>query len=183
MGMLPMLNHALVRRCVAACLLLLAGSAWAGDPCPALAQQQTDPQVATRIAAIACAENLRWKQPFIDSQGRLASASTYEAESSGLADGTSPWRRVAYYWQSSGLLRTGLSQINAVQPAQTSTAGLAASALPSTIAAQQSALPDAYQTANVAKTATPNVTNASVAALPGAVLFDRAHSVWACQKL
>ena len=101
-----MLNHALVRRCVAACLLLLAGSAWAGDPCPALAQQQTDPQVATRIAAIACAENLRWKQPFIDSQGRLASASTYEAESSGLADGTSPWRRVAYYWQSSGLLRT-----------------------------------------------------------------------------
>lgn len=60
--------------------------------------------VATRIAAIACTENQRWKQPFIDSQGRLASASIYEAENSGLADGTSPWRRVAYYWQSSGLL-------------------------------------------------------------------------------
>lgn len=74
------------------------------------------------------------------------------------------------YDMASGLLRTGLNQINAVQPAQTSTAGLAASALPSTIAAQQSALPDAYQTANVAKTATPNVTNASVAALPGAYL-------------
>lgn len=101
-----MQSRVMVRRLVVAFGLLLAGSAWADDPCPALAQQQSDPQVATRIAAIACAENLRWKQPFIDSQGRLASASTYEAESSGLADGSSPWRRVAYYWQSSGLLRT-----------------------------------------------------------------------------
>lgn len=99
-----MLSRTIVRRLVATGLLLQAGAAWAGNPCPALEQQQADPMVATRIAAIACAENQRWKQPFIDSQGRLASASIYEAENNGLADGTSPWRRVAYYWQSSGLL-------------------------------------------------------------------------------
>lgn len=86
--------------------LLLAGSAWAGDPCPELAQRQSDPMVATRIGAFACDENLRWNRPFFDSEGHLASATVYEAENSGLADGSSPWRRVAFYWQSSGLLRS-----------------------------------------------------------------------------
>lgn len=101
-----MRNRAAACRGLALCLFLLAGSAWASDPCPALSQRQDDPQVATRVAAIACDEHLRWNRPFIDTEGRLASATTYEAESSGLSDGASPWRRVAYYWQSSGLLRS-----------------------------------------------------------------------------
>lgn len=95
-----------IRRLLPLGLLLLAGSAWAGDQCPMLSQRQSDPMVATRIAAIACDEHLRWNRPFIDADGRLASATTYEAEASGLADGSSPWRRVAYYWQTSGLLRS-----------------------------------------------------------------------------
>lgn len=84
--------------------LLMAGHAFAGDQCPALAQRQSDSQVATRIAAIACDEHLRWNRPFIDSEGRLASLTAYEAENTGLKDGGAPWRRVAFYWQSSGLL-------------------------------------------------------------------------------
>lgn len=101
-----MVHRAWLRHLLVLSLLLLAGSAWASDPCPALAQRQSDPSVATRIGAFACAENLRWNRPFVDLQGRLASASVYEAENSGLADSASPWRRVAFYWQSSGLLRT-----------------------------------------------------------------------------
>lgn len=85
-------------------LLLACGTAWAGDGCPDLASRQQDPQVATRIAAVACAESLRWNRPFIDIEGRLASLSTYEAEDRGLQDGAAPWRRVAFYWQASGLL-------------------------------------------------------------------------------
>ncbi|MBV2209953.1 MAG: DUF2272 domain-containing protein [Thermomonas sp.] len=85
-------------------LLLWAGRAAAADPCVALAQQQSDAQVATRLAAVACDEYLRWNRPFIDQNGRMASASVYEAEGSGLKDGGAPWRRVAFYWYSSGLL-------------------------------------------------------------------------------
>lgn len=84
--------------------LLLAGQARAGDACPALAQRQADLVVAVRVAAVACAEHLRWNRPFIDEHGRLASLVAYEAESNGLQDGSAPWRRVAFYWQSSGLL-------------------------------------------------------------------------------
>lgn len=101
-----MYRHRCLRHLFALCMLLMAGSAWAGDPCPELAQRQSDPMVATRIGAFACDENLRWNRPFFDSEGRLASATVYEAENSGLADGSSPWRRVAFYWQSSGLLRS-----------------------------------------------------------------------------
>ena len=88
------------------CLLLLlaGGQALAADPCPTLAGRQADPQVATRIAAIACDEHLRWNRPFIDADGRLASLNAYEAEAGGLKDGGAPWRRVAFYWQASGLL-------------------------------------------------------------------------------
>lgn len=99
-------SRALFRRLLGIVLLLSAGAAWAGDPCPALAQRQADPMVATRTAAMACDEHLRWNRPFIDAEGRLASATTYEAEANGLTDGTSPWRRVAYYWKSSDLLRS-----------------------------------------------------------------------------
>src|SRR5690606_17074751 len=87
-----------------ACLWLVGGSALAADPCPSLARRQADPQVATRVAAVACDEHLRWNRPFIDADGRLASAAAYEAEDRGLQDGGGPWRRVAFYWQSSGLL-------------------------------------------------------------------------------
>ena len=87
-----------------ACLWLVGGTALAADPCPSLARRQADPQVATRVAAVACDEHLRWNRPFIDADGRLASAAAYEAEGSGLQDGGGPWRRVAFYWQSSGLL-------------------------------------------------------------------------------
>lgn len=85
-------------------LLLASGWAMAADKCPALRGRQSDPEVATRIAAIACDEHVRWNRPFIDAQGRLASSTVYEAESLGLEDGSSPWRRVAFYWQSAGLL-------------------------------------------------------------------------------
>lgn len=99
-----MSTYAWMRRLLLTCLLLAAGSAFAADQCPVLSQRQSDPQVATRIAAIACDEHLRWNRPFIDADGRLASLTAYEAEGSGLKDGGSPWRRVAFYWQASGLL-------------------------------------------------------------------------------
>ena len=90
---------------VLAALLLLAGkSAAAADQCPAFSQRQADPLVATRIAAVACEEHQLWRRPFIDAEGRIASASLHEAEARGLRDGGGPWRRVAFYWQSSGLM-------------------------------------------------------------------------------
>ena len=95
-----MIDFAWMRRLLASCLLLFAGQAFATDQCPTLAQRQSDPQVATRIAAIACDEHLRWNRPFIDADGRLASLNAYEAEANGLKDGGSPWRRVAFYSRS-----------------------------------------------------------------------------------
>lgn len=85
-------------------LLLASPTAFAADPCPAL-QAQPMAEPAARIASIACAEHVAWYRPFMDRNGRLASASVSEAESSGLADGSQTWRRVAAYWQHSGLLR------------------------------------------------------------------------------
>lgn len=81
-----------------------SGTALAADRCPMLRSQQSDPQVATRIAAIACDEHMRWNRPFIDADGHMASFTSHEAESRGLADGSAPWRRVAFYWQGAGLL-------------------------------------------------------------------------------
>ena len=87
-------------------MLLLSSTALAADRCPVLSKNQADPLVATRIAAVVCEEHLRWNRPFIDAQGRLASLSAYEAEGNGLKDGGAPWRRVAFYWQTTGLLST-----------------------------------------------------------------------------
>ena len=85
-------------------LMAMGGAALAADRCPTLRHQQSDPSVATRIAAIACDEHIRWNRPFIDPEGRIASFTSHEAESRGLADGGAPWRRVARYWQDTGLL-------------------------------------------------------------------------------
>ncbi|MGY0503781.1 DUF2272 domain-containing protein [Luteimonas sp. e5] len=57
-----------------------------------------------RIVQVALAEHRAWHQPFIDSQGRLASRRVGEAERSRLADGDEPWARVATYWRDSGTL-------------------------------------------------------------------------------
>lgn len=93
-----------VRAIAALGLYLAAGMAMATDQCPALRSRQADPIVATRIAAVACDESIRWGRPFIDTNGRLAGAAVWEGEGSGLQDGGSPWRQVAAYWQTSGLL-------------------------------------------------------------------------------
>lgn len=89
-----------------AAMLLAAGAVQAADVCPTLRLQSASPDPATRIAALACNENLLWYRPFIDANGRVASATVAEAESSLLADrATEAWQRVADYWRDSGLLR------------------------------------------------------------------------------
>lgn len=101
-----------MRKRILVALLLLAVSSFAcaregapGDTCPALRSQLASPLAATRVAAAACNEHLLWFRPFIDVDGRLVSATVWEAEASRLADGASePWRRVAGYWRDSGLL-------------------------------------------------------------------------------
>ena len=95
-------------RCPARALVLfallgVATMASAADICPVTSGP--DATYAARIARIACGENRLWYRPFITDEGRLADASVSEAESSPLADGATPaWRRVARYWQGSGLL-------------------------------------------------------------------------------
>lgn len=86
------------------CLLAFAGASIAADQCPLLRSRQSDPEVATRIAAIACEEHVRWRRPFIGSDGRLASSLVAEGESRGLEGGGAPWRQVAMYWRDAGLL-------------------------------------------------------------------------------
>jgi len=87
---------------IAALALTHAGAAWADDGCSAGASASGD--TASRIAAIACTEHALWYAPFIDEHGRLASMRVAEAESVRLHDGNTPaWRRVAMYWQSSGV--------------------------------------------------------------------------------
>lgn len=85
-------------------LLATAGTAAAADQCPVLRSQQSAAEVATRIAAVACDEHIRWRRPFIGTDGRLAGAVVWEGEAAGLQEGGSPWRQVAAYWQTSGLL-------------------------------------------------------------------------------
>ncbi|MEP6906374.1 MAG: DUF2272 domain-containing protein [Pseudoxanthomonas sp.] len=86
-------------------LLLLATNAHAADVCPVLRNQTAAPDVATRIAAAACNEHMLWYRPFIDRNGRMASATVSEGEASRLGDGQTPaWRRVASYWKEAGLL-------------------------------------------------------------------------------
>lgn len=86
------------------CLLAFAGASLAADQCPLLRSRQSDPDVATRIAAVACEEHLRWRRPFIGSNGQLASSLVAEGESRGLEGGGAPWRQVAMYWRDAGLL-------------------------------------------------------------------------------
>ncbi len=89
------------------CLLgwssLYVPAARADDPCPALRTQVQSADQATRIAAIACAEHHAWFRPFIDADGRSSGQPVYEAENDALADGTVAWKKVARYWQDSGL--------------------------------------------------------------------------------
>ena len=87
-------------------LLALSGGAAASDQCPLLRSRQADPDIATRIAAVACDEHMEWYRPFIDSEGRLASSTVVEAESTELQSGAGPaWLRVAAYWRDAGLLQ------------------------------------------------------------------------------
>ena len=86
------------------CLLAFAGNSLAADQCPLLRSRQSDPEVATRVAAAACEEHLRWRRPFIDADGRMASSLIAEGESRGLDGGGAPWRQVAMYWRDAGLL-------------------------------------------------------------------------------
>lgn len=89
----------------AALLMWAAGTASAADTCPTLRHQTAAEDLATRIAAVACNEHALWYRPFIDRNGRMASSTVVEAEASLLDDGATPaWRRVASYWQESGLL-------------------------------------------------------------------------------
>ena len=87
-------------------LLLLSAGAHAADVCPRLSQEVTAADAATRIAAFACQEHGLWYRPFIDRNGRIASITIMESEALPLDDGESQaWRRVARYWQESGVLR------------------------------------------------------------------------------
>ena len=88
-------------------MLFLAATApaIAADVCPQFRYRQAAPEPATRIAAVACNEHLLWYRPFIDANGRIASATLSEAEAARLDDGSTPaWQRVAAYWRESGLL-------------------------------------------------------------------------------
>lgn len=97
-------------------LLALTGSASASDQCPALRSRQSDPDIATRIAAVACDEHMDWYRPFIDSDGRLASSTVVEAESRDLQSGAGPaWLRVAAYWRDASLLQQMGSHPGAVE--------------------------------------------------------------------
>lgn len=92
------------RGLIGLCLLAFAGTTFAADQCPMLRSRQSDPEVATRIAAVACDEHLRWRRAFIGTDGRLASSLVAEGESRGLEGGGAPWRQVARYWHEAGLL-------------------------------------------------------------------------------
>lgn len=87
-------------------LLSVSGGAVASDQCPLLRSRQADPDIATRIAAVACDEHMEWYRPFFDADGRLASSTVVEAESRDLQSGAGPiWLRVAAYWRDASLLR------------------------------------------------------------------------------
>ena len=90
---------------LAGLLMFVAATSTAADICPVARQQQFSGDQAARIAAVACNEHMLWFRAFIDSNGRMASSTVVEAETSRLGDGaTEAWRRVAGYWRESGLL-------------------------------------------------------------------------------
>ena len=91
-------------RCCAVLGLLAAGRAGAAEICN-LPPRYGLSAAAMEIVRIACAEHRAWGQPFIDTQGRVASLSITEAERGPLGYGEQPaWSRVATYWRESGLL-------------------------------------------------------------------------------
>jgi hypothetical protein len=85
-------------------LIFGAWPAHAADPCPVLRNQVQAPQVAVRIAAVACEEHQLWFRSFIDREGRPGGTQIREAEASFLASGQPAWRRVVDYWRGTGLL-------------------------------------------------------------------------------
>ncbi|TQD46365.1 DUF2272 domain-containing protein [Lysobacter aestuarii] len=98
-------------------IALFAAAAWLSWPGAALAAGCgfMDPAHArdlpSRISAVACRENRLWYEPFIDTDGRLASAGVAEMEASRLSDGATPaWKRVVDYWRGSGLLHAMASR-------------------------------------------------------------------------
>ncbi|GGK06477.1 DUF2272 domain-containing protein [Luteimonas terricola] len=103
-----MANALRMQACLAAFLLglwLAPGlPALAADPCPLLRAQQSAPDAATRIAAVACEEHQTWYRPFIGGDGGLAGSVVREAEAARLANGQPAWLRVTDYWRGSGLL-------------------------------------------------------------------------------
>ena len=60
---------------------------------------------ASKITQIALREHVAWYQPFIDTNGRLASRRVGESERAKLNDGDEPWARVSAYWRDSGTLQ------------------------------------------------------------------------------
>lgn len=99
-----------------------AAPSLAADPCPLLRMQKASPDYATRVAAYACDENQYWHRPFIDADGRVGGLNVYEAETSQLADGEQAWRRVASYWNDSGLLASASARPGASECAYARTA-------------------------------------------------------------
>ncbi|KRG43343.1 hypothetical protein ARC20_09850 [Stenotrophomonas panacihumi] len=97
--------HALIR-CSLALLLLACGHAAAAEICD-LPPRYGLSAAAMSIVRTACNEHRAWNQPFIDTQGRVASLSLTEAERGELSyGGMSAWMRVASYWRDSGLLQS-----------------------------------------------------------------------------
>lgn len=93
-------------RCLALSSLLACSQAAAAEICN-LPPRYGLSAAAIAIVRTACAEHRAWQQPFIDTQGRVASLSITEAERSPLGYGDQPaWQRVAAYWRESGLLNS-----------------------------------------------------------------------------
>ncbi|MFT4257965.1 MAG: DUF2272 domain-containing protein [Pseudoxanthomonas sp.] len=111
-----------MRRLLLLCLTcLFAAPVFAADPCPLLRSQTGATDTATRIAAVACKENQDWYRTFIDENGRSGGVPVYEAENSRLADGTEAWRKVAGYWNGSGVLGSVNSRAGAGECAYAAT--------------------------------------------------------------
>jgi len=100
------MKHRRLIHCCMALLAFIAGPAAAVEICD-LPSRYGLTAAAIAIVRTACNEHRAWDQPFIDTQGRVASLSVTEAERVPLAwDGPPAWSRVAAYWRESGLLQS-----------------------------------------------------------------------------
>lgn len=98
-------RHMPLLRLILCALCALPVQAIAAGACGDAERKLLSVHYADRIAGVACHESQLWYRPFIDANGRLASATVSEAESGALADGATPvWQRVVAYWRDSGLL-------------------------------------------------------------------------------